>query len=162
MHFVAFLTRLGRYDDDTAGSGSTVDTGRTCVLQYGDGLYVIGVERTAHHTVHHVAGFAACGDRTCTADTDLGSIARLTGCVGNSQTCYLTLQHVTDVTGRYVGQLLCVHSHNGRGKFGFLHCRITQGDNLLKTDSIRLHDDTHFLNSSQLNRFVADVGDLES
>ena len=83
MHFVVFLTGFGSNDDDTACSGSTVDTGRTCILEDGDGLYVIGVEGTTHDTINYVNRVGPGGNRTCSTDTDLRRITRLTSCVRN-------------------------------------------------------------------------------
>ena len=113
MNLVIFLTGLGGNYDNTTSSRSTVDTGRTGVFQYGDGLNVIGVERATHDTIDYINRLTTSGNRTCTTDTDLGSLTRLTTCVRNRQTCYFTLEHVTDITGGDVGQFLCVHRDNG-------------------------------------------------
>ena len=106
-HLVAFLTRLGRNYDYTTCTGCTIDTRRTGILQYGNGLNIVGVERSAHHTVNYIYRCTACGNTTCTTDTDLRCIAGLTTRVAYIQTGYLTLQHVTDIIGRDICQLVC-------------------------------------------------------
>ena len=91
MHFVTFLTTLGRYYDNTTCTLCTVDTGRTGVFQYGNGLYIVRVERTAHHTIYYVDRSGTGVDRTCTTNTDLSRITRLTTGVRYRQTGYFTL-----------------------------------------------------------------------
>ena len=161
FHFVAFLTGLGSNDDDTTGCGSTVDTGRTCVLEDGNGLYVVGIEGTSHHSVNHVNGIGTCGDRTCTTDTDLRCVTRLSTGVGYSQTGYFTLEHVSDIGRRDIGKRLAVDCNDSGTQLCTFDSRITERNDLCQLGSIGFHNNLHVFDGTQFDCFVADIGQLK-
>ena len=45
---------FGGNDDYTAGTGSTIDTGRTCILQDCDALDIVRVECTSCYAIHDI------------------------------------------------------------------------------------------------------------
>ena len=155
--FLIALTGFGRNNDNTTGSGSTVNTGSTCIFQYGNSLNVVRIETTTHHAIYDIYRVRGSSNRTCTADTNLRTSARLTGSATYLHTGYLTLQHRSDITGSNVCQFICRNSDYSRTQLGLLHSRITEGNNFLKLLCIRLHDDTHVVNCTHFNRLVAYV-----
>ena len=161
MNLITFLSGLGRYNDNTTCTLCTVNSGWTCILQYRDSLYIVRIKRATYYTIYYVDRSTTGINRTCTTNTDLSCITRLTTCIRNRQTGYLTLQHVSDITRSHICQSLTAYRYYGWRQLSTLNGRIAKRYYLLQLSSIRLHDDLHVLYCTQLNGLVADVRQLQ-
>ena len=158
---LVLVAALGGHDDDTAGSGGTVESRGGSVLQDGDGLNIVGVEGTTGDTVYDVERAGTGGDGPGTADADVGGLARTAGTVHDDDARDLALEHVTDIGGADVAEFLTAHGNDGAGQLGLFLGRVTEDDDLFE-DGIVLgqHDvDDGTGTDSLLEVGVADAGD---
>ena len=132
------LRRLGRDDDDAARTLRTVDGRRSGILEHGERLHVVGVERTADDAVHHVERVAGCGDGARAADTDRSLRTGLPRSIIDQHAGGLALEHVPDVGRGDVGELLRVERNHGARKLRLALRRITHHDHLVEAVRLRL------------------------
>ena len=125
---LSVLTTLRSDEDHTVGSLRTVDGGRCGVLQYGDTLNILRVERVdiaGLHTIHEDIG-AGVVERTHTTHADATAVhTGSTGCSRHGDTGHEALQTGGYVVDGSVVERLAVDLGHRSGKVGFLLCTVT-------------------------------------
>ena len=131
---LAFLSLLGGYHYDTVGTAATVYCRCRSVLQHVQTLYVCHVDgidaEVGWHSVYYYKRVAVV-DRTHTAHLNSNVVARLAG-IYNLQSCYLTLNGLSDVGYRRVLYVLGSKRTDSSGEVFLLHNAITYNDNFVE------------------------------
>ena len=131
---LAFLSLLGGYHYDTVGTAATVYCRCRSVLQHVQTLYVCHVDgidaEVGWHSVYYYKRVAVV-DRTHTAHLNSNVVARLAG-IYNLQSCYLTLNGLSDVGYRRVLHVLGSKRTDSSGEVFLLHNTITYNDKFVE------------------------------
>ena len=132
---LAVLTALRSDEDHAVGGLRTVDGGRCGVLQYGDTLNVLRVERVdiaGLHTVYEDVG-AGVVERTHTTNADATAVhTGGAGRAGNGDTGHEALQTGGYVVDGSVVERLAVDLGHRSGEVGFLLGAIADDNNLIE------------------------------
>ena len=142
---------LGRYQDDTIGTTSTIDSRGCTILQYVERSDVIRIdvgEVATWHTVNHNQRTVACGTRGDTTNLDACLIVRVTYCrIGDAHARHLTLDHHRYIRRTDGEEVFLTYVRDGRGKLFLVHRTVTDNNDLIEHTSIFFHGNIDFLAS---------------
>ena len=162
---LAFLAALGGHEDHAVRGTGAVDGGRSGILEDFHGLdirRVQVVDAAVHrHAVHDVQRVGVV-DGADTADLDLGTGTRLTGCLGDLDTGNLALEGVVHGGGADRVQGVAVHFGDGGRDDALLLDTVTYDHGFVQHLGVVLQDDDQFLvgrHGHGLGR-IADAADL--
>ena len=131
---LAFLSLLRGYHYDTVGTAATVYCRCRSVLQHVQTLYVCHVDgidtEVGGHSVYYYKRVAVV-DRTHTAHLNGNVVARLAG-IYDLQSCYLTLNGLSDVGYRRVLHVLGSKRTDSSSEVFLLHNAITYNDKFVE------------------------------
>ena len=138
---------LGRYQDDTIGTTSTIDSRGCTILQYVERSDVIRIdvgEVATWHTVNHNQRTIACGTRGDTTNLDACLIVWVAHRgIGDAHARHLTLDHHGNIRGTDGEEVFLAYVRNGRSKLFLVHSTITDNHHLIEHIRALLHGDIH-------------------
>ena len=138
---------LGRYQDDTIGTTSTIDSRGCTILQYVERSDVIRIdvgEVATWHTVNHNQRSIACGTRGDTTNLDACLIVWVAHRgIGDAHARHLTLDHHGNIRGTDGEEVFLAYVRNGRSKLFLVHSTITDNHHLIEHIRALLHGDIH-------------------
>ena len=137
---------LGRYDDDTVCTLSSIDGCRRSILQDRNTLYIIGIDvrkrsDCIHDSVNDDQGLIGCIYGTCTPDIDGRSGCRVTGHVNDISSGYTPLKCLIHGKRRRLNYILHLHGSYRARQVRFLRLTKTDDNDLVEVLRIRLHLD---------------------
>ena len=139
---LTLLTLLGCYQDNTIGSGRTIDGTRCGILQDVNTLDVgrVQVVDITCYTINNIKrSCVAVG--TGTTDRNLKAITRLTGSRLNVNTRSLALQSAKHLCGIHLLNIITLYLDGSTGNELLLLHTITYDNNFIKSLVIGLHGD---------------------
>ena len=139
---LTLLTLLGCYQDNTIGSGRTINGTRCGILQYVDTLDVgrVQVVDITCYTINNIKrSCVAVG--TGTTDRNLKAITRLTGSRLNVNTRSLALQSAEHLCGIHLLNIITLYLNGRTGNELLLLNTITYDNNFIESLVIGFHGD---------------------
>ena len=162
---LTLLTLLGCYQDNTIGSGRTIDGTRCGILQDVNTLDVgrVQVVDITCYTINNIKrSCVAVG--TGTTDRNLKAITRLTGSRLNVNTRSLALQGAEHLCGIHLLNIITLYLNGRTGNELFLLDTITYNNDFIKSLVVSLHCDfeTRLVTHSNFLFLVTDIGNYNS
>ena len=162
---LTLFTLLGCYQDNTIGSGRTIDGTRCGILQYVDTLDVgrVQVVDITCYTINNIKrSCVAVG--TGTTDRNLKAITRLTGSRLNVNTRSLALQSTKHLCGIHLLNIITLYLDGSTGNELLLLNTITYDNNFIESLVVCLHCDfkTRLVTYSNFLFLVTDIGNYNS
>ncbi len=137
-------TGLGGDEDDAVCGARTINGGGRGILDHGDILHVIGVHpaHVGFHAVHEDERISRV-DRGDTADVQGTGGTRITGSRGDVQARDRALEHVREIVGGTVFQVLGVHGGDGAGEVHLLLDAVAHDHGLFQEHGVLLESDAY-------------------